>query len=241
MSSKFYEKQWFMWIMLIFLAPVGIYLLWKYNRFSKNTRKIIAVVFGVFWIFAMIGAQSDRKEREAFNKQQSELKQIEKENQQKKVQENKELESKKKAEEEAKKQEELNNRNIEQIAADTAKKMVNNRFIEVGYEDDKKTKLVLTIGMADNLTNNLIRRGMILDAEKIIRELCKYEKFKALNNFTIVHTSEFIDAYGNKKVDNSGIISLAMSDINKINWENFITDNLPKIAKSYYVHPALFK
>lgn len=54
MNEKFYQRQWFMWLTLIFLAPLGIFLMWKYNRFSKNARIGLSVVFGLFFIIMVL-------------------------------------------------------------------------------------------------------------------------------------------------------------------------------------------
>ena len=40
-SSKFYTKVWFMWVMLLFFAPVGIFLMWKFHSEMKKNTKII--------------------------------------------------------------------------------------------------------------------------------------------------------------------------------------------------------
>lgn len=48
---KFYQQQWFMWIMLVFFAPVGIILMWKFNNtMKKNTKIILSIVFGIFFL-----------------------------------------------------------------------------------------------------------------------------------------------------------------------------------------------
>lgn len=50
-QNKFYEKQWFMWVMLVFFAPVGIFLMWKFNNtFQKKTKIILTIVFAIFFI-----------------------------------------------------------------------------------------------------------------------------------------------------------------------------------------------
>ncbi len=56
--EKFYEKQWFMWIMLVLFAPVGIFLMWKYNRFSKLPRIAISAVFAIFFLVMAFPNQS---------------------------------------------------------------------------------------------------------------------------------------------------------------------------------------
>lgn len=50
---NFYNKEWFMWATLIFFAPVGIYLLWKHRRYSKNARIALSVFFGIIFLFAI--------------------------------------------------------------------------------------------------------------------------------------------------------------------------------------------
>ena len=50
---KFYNKSWFMWLTLIFFAPIGIFLMWKDKRFSKKGRIIATIIFGLFFIIMM--------------------------------------------------------------------------------------------------------------------------------------------------------------------------------------------
>ena len=59
-SSKFYTKTWFMWIMLIFFAPVGIFLMWKFHpEMKKNTKIILTVVFAILFLAIAFGGNSD--------------------------------------------------------------------------------------------------------------------------------------------------------------------------------------
>lgn len=58
-QNKFYEQQWFMWAMLIFFAPVGIFFMWKFNdKMKKNTKIILSIVFGIIF-FIMISSSSE--------------------------------------------------------------------------------------------------------------------------------------------------------------------------------------
>lgn len=53
MEEKFYAKSWFMWVMLIFIAPVGIFLMWKFHpEMKKNTKIILTIVFALIFLFA---------------------------------------------------------------------------------------------------------------------------------------------------------------------------------------------
>ena len=62
MKEKFYQKTWFMWLMLIFFAPVGIFLLWKYNRYKKVPRIIITVLFSYVFIFGIFASDDTPKQ-----------------------------------------------------------------------------------------------------------------------------------------------------------------------------------
>lgn len=53
-KTKFYKTEWFMWLMLIFVAPVGIYMLWKRGKYNKPIRIILSVFFGVFFLSMII-------------------------------------------------------------------------------------------------------------------------------------------------------------------------------------------
>ena len=52
---KFYETKWFMWVTLIFFAPVGIYLLWSQKHYQKTASVILSVVFGFIFLAALAG------------------------------------------------------------------------------------------------------------------------------------------------------------------------------------------
>lgn len=61
-KPKFYEQTWFMWIMLIFFAPVGIFFMWKFHpEMKKNTKIILTVVFAILFIIIMAsnGSEND--------------------------------------------------------------------------------------------------------------------------------------------------------------------------------------
>lgn len=55
---KWYKKAWFTWLMLLFIPPVGIFLLWKYRTFSIKVKSILSIIFLVWFISA--GAGSDK-------------------------------------------------------------------------------------------------------------------------------------------------------------------------------------
>lgn len=61
-SKKFYEKTWFVVLMLIFIAPVGLLLMWlKKPDWSKKTKIIVTVFVGGLFLFSMFSEPKNQK------------------------------------------------------------------------------------------------------------------------------------------------------------------------------------
>lgn len=74
-NLKFYEKNWFMWLMLIFISPIGIFLMWKNKKFNVIIRGVLSVFF-VFWFVAFIQGFNQPKEntsKQSTSKQSTEV------------------------------------------------------------------------------------------------------------------------------------------------------------------------
>ena len=77
-KPKFYEQNWFMWIMLIFFAPVGIFLMWKFHpEMKNNTKKVLTIVFAIFFIMIMVSANNEDNENSDSTNQYSTNKKVE--------------------------------------------------------------------------------------------------------------------------------------------------------------------
>ena len=61
---KVYEKTWFTVLMLLIFFPVGLFLMWKYQKFNVGARIIISGFFG-FLILSNLLGDSDTNESEA--------------------------------------------------------------------------------------------------------------------------------------------------------------------------------
>jgi hypothetical protein len=46
MQSEFYKKTRFMLLALIFIPPLGIFLMWKYKKLNGISRILVSVVLG---------------------------------------------------------------------------------------------------------------------------------------------------------------------------------------------------
>lgn len=43
-NKPFYKRIWFMWLMLIFIPPVGIVLMWLYSDYKKVPKVALSIV-----------------------------------------------------------------------------------------------------------------------------------------------------------------------------------------------------
>jgi flagellar biosynthesis GTPase FlhF len=62
-KKKVYQRKWFAVLFLFLFAPVGIFLLYRYGHFSKITKGVLSVVFGLIFLIAVI--PSDEEESAA--------------------------------------------------------------------------------------------------------------------------------------------------------------------------------
>ncbi len=51
-TMKWYKKGWVIFLFLLFLFPVGVFLLWKYGNWRKSTKIIATVVFAFICLMA---------------------------------------------------------------------------------------------------------------------------------------------------------------------------------------------
>lgn len=62
-----YENEWLMWVLLVVLPPLGIWILWKRDRFDIMVRSIISAVSAIWFIIALVwmfGGFRGRKRRD---------------------------------------------------------------------------------------------------------------------------------------------------------------------------------
>lgn len=108
---------------------------------------------------------------------------------------------------------------------------------------DEDTKdLYITVEMGDNLTTNMIKLGIEKTAAHVFKNVFPLlESREDIEMITYVSETSFVDKYGNESKDNACIISMDKETYSKINWDNFLTENLKSVATSYYLHPTFKK
>lgn len=90
----------------------------------------------------------------------------------------------------------------------------------------------------ESLTDNMTKEGMWISATQTLKALKNVPEVKDIS-FNI--TFPMVDKYGNKSEETVMKINITEGTRNKINFENFISDDLPDIADSYWEHPAFKK
>ena len=89
----------------------------------------------------------------------------------------------------------------------------------------------------DNFTKNTIRKSIQRDSTDILQKI--YTSRDDVSEFTLDWVFPLQDAYGNAKIGPIVTIILSKSTADKINWENFTSSNLPKVADTYIEYPAI--
>jgi len=88
----------------------------------------------------------------------------------------------------------------------------------------------------DNLSTNLIRSGMWVQANDILKEL---QSRSEIAQVCIFWSFPLIDSYGNSKDENVMKILIKRETLQNINFDNFDWNKFPEIADDYYEHAAL--
>ncbi|WP_240678707.1 hypothetical protein [Bacillus cereus] len=183
----------------------------------------------------------EKAQKEAEKAQKAEEKErVKKEKEEKKEAEKAKKEQEKKEKEEAKKEKGLE---------DKLNKVVNKKFGKDKVEsiqindnlstDDPNDKIVLvTTEAKESATQNYTRKGMWIDTIYILKDL---KDEKEISEITFFYKYPLVDAYGNEKKDNVMKLQFNRETLDKINYDNLLHDNLPKIANQYWEHPALTK
>jgi hypothetical protein len=262
-KKKVYQRKWFAVLFLFLFAPVGIILLYKYGHFSKITKVVLSVIFGLIFIIAVIPTDT---EETASDKNKGEEKAVEvaaqkddtvsKEDEAKKKAEA-EAAAKKKAEEEAlaKKQAEDE---AKKLAAAEAKKKAEQETPEyklnkgiskvLGKESNREGKRISALSIDDsgnivvnfkgdeNLTENLTVTGIKMDVSDVLKAIKKSKV--ALNSVNVITTYSMVDQYGNAEESEVVNVTYSKATIDKINFENFSYKNIYTIADSVsFIHP----
>lgn len=109
------------------------------------------------------------------------------------------------------------------------------RLMDLNYIETNKV-----VNIKWNLNDNLYLDWVKSQALKDVVELSEliYKKYD-VELIQFMGYFPLVDKYGNS--ENSVVLKVSISKetANKINWDNFVAENLPNVADSYYLHPSL--
>lgn len=88
----------------------------------------------------------------------------------------------------------------------------------------------------DNLTSNMVRKGMLLQAADILESLQSRDD---IGRVSLFWSFPLVDAYGNTSTETVMKVTFYKDTLDKINFENFDSDNIPEICDDFYQHAAL--
>lgn len=101
-------------------------------------------------------------------------------------------------------------------------------------QDEKRVEIYLA--GSENLTTNMTRKGMWIDANDILKALQPCEN---ISEIVITFSLPLIDAYGNPFEDTVMVITVSKATLDKINFDRFLWEDLPDIADDYFQHRVL--
>lgn len=111
------------------------------------------------------------------------------------------------------------------------------KLVDTESEENPEEKRVeIYLAGSENLTTNLTRKGMWMDASDILKALQSCEN---ISEIVITFSLPLIDAYGNSFEDTVMEITMSKATLDKINFERFLWENLPDIADDYFQHRLL--
>lgn len=91
---------------------------------------------------------------------------------------------------------------------------------------------------SENLSTNMTVRGIMMDAENLMQKLSANIPVE-VNTVNFSSSLNLVDQYGNTELTKVALIAFDRPTWEQINWDNFITDNIPTVADYYWLHPAL--
>lgn len=184
--------------------------------------------------------QKEQEKEEQAKKEQTEKEQSEKD--EKKKPEKKEEEEKTKKEESTKQTKE-STASEDKTTKDSTEEVIKEKIIKVvgeenletfNYVPDNNFALIKFKG-SENLTSKMTVEGMYMDIANILKEI--QEDIDV--NVDINVTYPLQDSYGNIEEDIVIKATFNNETIKKINFDNFLSKNIPSIADEWWNHQAL--
>lgn len=248
-STRFYKTTWFMWLMLFIVSPIGIFLMWQKRLYSAQTRGILSVVFGAYFIVMMVVVNQDNGNSPAENpsKDAAAVSAVKPQEETKaattpKATDKPEVKPAEKTTEPAKPAETAPSELkeyvpwvVKKVAGDKSNFNKVDRIRSIEY--DPKS-IFIELMADDGISKSSIKSESLQRSTAMLKQI-----FKDRTDVPKVFISWAMplqDAKGNESTVGVINISLSAEKAKTINWDTFTYSNLPKVADSYTEH-QIFK
>ena len=124
-------------------------------------------------------------------------------------------------------------RSVELLAIDTLG--TESAIKRIAIENNKLNIEYISEG---NITGSLTNYGILKDAEELIKSISSTIP-QEVSTINISLSMELVDSYGNTSVEKVSLITMERPTWERINWDNFLTGDIPSVADYYWLHPAL--
>lgn len=93
---------------------------------------------------------------------------------------------------------------------------------------------ILSAKIPIGFTTGIMKNRFESEVVSLLEEI----KFHDFSDITVIGYAESVDVYGNETETEAIMMILSQSEVKKINFKNFDSDNLSVIADTYYVDPS---
>ncbi|MTI59915.1 MAG: zinc ribbon domain-containing protein [Firmicutes bacterium] len=234
-------KKTLMVLLTLMLPPIGIFFVFKSKRF-KNTGKIIASIWlGVFLLMRFV--DTDDKNTSEVASQQTQQEVVEDNTEKPQSTLSKMVSGLSQSDKSEKPKETPGEMEIKEYIKYLVKETLGTKS-NMGYKkylgssiSKSESSITIKLYADENFTNNMTRGGINSDSKDIFVKF--FNDRNDYDDLVLDWYLKLVDQRGNEKVSRVLLISFDRKNFNTVNWDNIITDNIPKIANSYWAHPAI--
>lgn len=99
-----------------------------------------------------------------------------------------------------------------------------------------KKVVAVVFAVDDNLTNNMVKQSAKIDIKDILKAVKSSDVM--YSKISIIGTFSLVDKFGNAKESEVVRADYTRTTVDRINWKNFLFDNIYKISDKVWLHPA---
>jgi hypothetical protein len=227
---RFYNKEWFMWLTLVFIAPIGIFLLWKNGKVNPKIKPVLSIVSICLFLSALTANNKDTTN--AVTPINNSSKQVI----------NEPIETKNNEPKFDFTNADLTKENIQKAVEPVLKK---GTLASVDYIIEKEKNIIdVFVDPGTTWDEKSLVKSNAVDAVAVMEILFKNPKVDKVWLWT---KTDMTDPKGNTTKEDVVNVSLTKENAKDINWAKFKDmvyldyNKLYNIADSFFIHPGIKK